>query len=307
MACFDLRWVSLLPDGTRKYGLHPEAASYRQIPCGKSTCVGCMGRKVTDWRSRLLLQAYAQPPAICLTLTYSPDQLPPYGSLRKADAQDFLRRFRRLSGVQGVKFHLIGEYSPAPAQRPHIHASLFGVGDAVNDREPYNRSKADHPQFRSRLIDDAWRHRGLATFQYYGPGAASYVAGHEASKGGGRKVYGLDLAGRPVLLEPEFMLASRGKGGGIGRAAYDAYGAQLRAQDAVILPGGAAFPVPRLFDRYTAEAYPERYAELQAKREAKRIERETAQPLEQQPDRLSVREELALLDRVRRAKQRTLR
>lgn len=305
MPCFNPGWVSLFPGGRRRYGEHPDALGYEPVSCNK--CEGCQRRKVSDWKAKLYLTAFALSPAICATLTYSPERVPSFGSLRKADVSDFVRRFRRLSGLAGVKFHAIGEYSPAPAQRPHVHISLFGVGECFNEPEAFNTSKAGRKQYRSRLLDDAWRERGLVTFQFYGSGAADYVSGHEAGKATRRDFFGVDPAtGERVRLEPEFLLVSRGAGGGIGRAAFEKYGAQLVSQDKVVYEGGFGCALPRSFDRYVKADEPSRFEAMKAKRLAARAARDAANPLEFQPGRLAVIEECQVLDRKRRRSLRTL-
>jgi len=294
-----------MPDGSRRYGEHPDAAEFRQVPCGK--CEGCHRRKVVDDTFRLYAEANVRPDSVCVTLTYNPESLPSFGSLRRADFLDFIARFRRFSGVRGMKFHAIGEYSPAPIQRPHYHASLFGIGDALSDAEHFNVSKGGRDQFTSALLDQSWRGRGLVTFQHYGPGAAAYCASHEASKRMRRAFFGIDPATRgPVRLEDEFATWSKGHGGGVGRSFYEKYGDQVRSQDFVVMSGFARV-VPRYFDRLTSEVDPSGFARIQAKREQSRLEREQAQPLEYQPDRLLDVEHCKVLERERRKSQRTLR
>jgi len=60
-----------------------------------------------------------------VSLSYDDDHLPPGGSLRPKDLQDFLKRVRH--HVDGIKYYAVGEYGEV-TNRPHYHGIFFGVG-----------------------------------------------------------------------------------------------------------------------------------------------------------------------------------
>lgn len=99
--------------------------------CGR--CPACLQARGRAWALRLLHEAKYWPTAQMLTLTYSDDNLPPLGSLRKLDLQNFFKRLRqtlfRICKLTGqsprrLKYYAVGEYGDR-TRRPHYHVLLF--------------------------------------------------------------------------------------------------------------------------------------------------------------------------------------
>lgn len=105
--------------------------------CGK--CVHCRGNKASQWKLRCIYELDDWDSAIFLTLTYQDKWLfekcwsdKDYPTLRKKEAQGFVKRMREdyrynYPGKRIPKIFLCGEYSPAPKNRPHYHAIVFGL------------------------------------------------------------------------------------------------------------------------------------------------------------------------------------
>jgi len=94
-----------------------------RVPCGK--CEGCHEARAAEWAARMHHEAFYWESSCFVTLTYDDDHVPPYGSLRKKDVQDFLKRYREFSGRK-IKYVLSGEYG-GRFGRPHYHCALYGV------------------------------------------------------------------------------------------------------------------------------------------------------------------------------------
>lgn len=75
----------------------------------------------------MFLESLTHDGSCFVTLTYSDDYLPSDGSVRPADAQLWLKRFRKRIAPERVRFYLVGEYGDE-SWRPHYHSCLFGVG-----------------------------------------------------------------------------------------------------------------------------------------------------------------------------------
>ncbi|QCS37168.1 replication initiation protein [Tortoise microvirus 63] len=95
------------------------------------------------------------------TLTYADSALPPHGSLRKSDFQNFLKNVRIQAKRKGTlppfKYLACGEYGDKFG-RPHYHVIFLGVTDAL-----FNQ-----------FIRPLWKH-GLCDCSTLGSGAIRYV------------------------------------------------------------------------------------------------------------------------------------
>lgn len=147
----------------------------------------------------MVLESYCHQASCFVTLTYSPDNYPPGGTLRKKDVQKFLKRLRYYH-PRPIRYFACGEYGDE-SERAHYHLALFGIG-----------------QEYSGVIDQAW---GLG-HTYVGdltPKSAQYIAGYVV-----KKMTAADderLKGRA----PEFAVMSRRPG--IGAEAMRVVAAQL--------------------------------------------------------------------------------
>lgn len=101
-----------------------------EYPCGQ--CMPCRVNRRRLWTGRLLLEAQLHDDTCFLTLTYSPEHLPPDGSVHVRHYQLFLKRLRKLIFPRKVRYCFVGEYGDL-SERPHYHAILFGVSKLDQD------------------------------------------------------------------------------------------------------------------------------------------------------------------------------
>lgn len=91
--------------------------------CGR--CIQCQKNRANLWLVRLYHEASYHEASSFVTLTYDNDHIPPGGLLRKKDAQDYIKRLRKNTGLK-LKYYLVGEFGER-THRPHYHIILFGI------------------------------------------------------------------------------------------------------------------------------------------------------------------------------------
>ena len=101
--------------------------AYYRIPCGK--CLFCRQRMANNWYVRVK-QDIGNRPAFFVTLTYA-DEFLPYSetglpAVSRSDFTNFMKRFRKLVGLQGIKYFACSEYGPMTF-RPHYHMLLWNI------------------------------------------------------------------------------------------------------------------------------------------------------------------------------------
>lgn len=251
------------------------------IPCGQ--CVGCRLERARQWAVRCVHEASLYEENAFVTLTYADEWVPDYGSLRKTDFQQFMKRLRKRYG-SGIRFFHCGEYGSV-SKRPHYHALLFGFD--FPDKTPWT-SRNGLPVWRSAELELLWpfglSEIGSVTFE-----SASYVARYVVEKVTGERAKShyerVDgETGEVVRIEPEYCTMSRRPG--IGRGWIEKFAAETYRADSVVVRGYEQRP-PRYYDGVV-----ELSAEARARRKRK------AKPEENTEERLAVREE------VRRARLR---
>lgn len=105
------------------------------LPCGK--CIPCLQSKRNDWAFRLQQEhKAAKYGAVFVTLTYSTQNIPAYGSLQKSDLQKFFKRLRKKDEQTRIRYYAVGEYGSRSA-RPHYHAIIFNSNE-THIRESWN-------------------------------------------------------------------------------------------------------------------------------------------------------------------------
>lgn len=164
------------------------------------------------------------------------------------DMQDWLKRLRRFFEGTSIRYFLVGEYGDH-TERPHYHASLFGIGPAD-----------------ARFIADTWG-KGFCYTAEFNDKTAQYVAAYVV-----KKMTAPDdvrLAGR----HPEFARMSLKPG--IGAEAMSVIAASIAKSDVafkdapfVLQMGKKKFPIGRyLRDRLRGQMdLPERLIEEAKKR-----------------------------------------
>lgn len=289
MPCSRPRFAHLTSDGKVSFSPLTDNVKRFPTPCGK--CPLCLGSRKSEVMARLVMEGWAHSDAICATLTYAPEHMPPGGSVSKRDAQLFAKRLRfelARSGLGPVRLHTVGEYSPR-LKRPHYHVIIFGWWPA--DAQPAGQSGSGRPEFRSDQVTRLWG-LGRVTFQRFSASAAAYVAKHQASKL--RRKGADDLAvqqpdGSWSWLLPEFEL--RPLRPGLGASFFAKHQAQLLAHGYVVVDGRKV-GFSRYFNKLAKRADPERFDELRELREVAALE--PARIANSTPERLAVREECAV-------------
>lgn len=182
-----------------------------------------------------------------LTLTYSPENLPAFGSLDYSHFQRFMKRLRKRAGVP-IRFYMCGEYGDN-LNRPHYHACIFGFD--FPDKRYFSRS-GDNRLYSSEFLADLWPYGfssiGDVTFE-----SAAYVARYLMKKITGPAAdqhYSVvdTSTGELFSRTPEFTRMSLKPG--IGATWYDTFQSDVFPHDRVIIRGKAVKPPAYYFKRY---------------------------------------------------------
>jgi len=257
------------PDtGKRPLVLRPEAGPHErrhaQIPCG--SCIGCQLKRASDWAIRCMHETDLHKSSYFLTLTYDEQHLPPGGSLRPKDLQDFLKRLRFHKGP--LRFFACGEYGEQ-LQRPHYHALIWGID--ITDAVCYDSTLST-----SAEINTLWGHGNVMIGQVTHRSAA-YVARYSL-----KKVIGPAAEAHYQGRHPEFLRMSRRPG--IGKGWITKYAPEVYQHDSVIVNGKERKP-PRYYDDHL-----EKHRRLQYRLVKERRRRAAAASIDNTGSRLIVRE-----------------
>jgi len=244
--------------------LHGELVWVVNVPCGK--CENCIRRRRLEWAFRMEAELRFCKTAYFVTLTYNDDNIPitAYGdpstgeaiggfTLSKRDFQLFMKRLRKATGDDMVRYFACGEYG-SKTLRPHYHAIIFGL--KLDDLVVYS-----HPQkgdlnymiYTSEFLQNVWSKTvdgirqpiGHVTVGDVTWETCAYVARYVLKKnyGDASAVYS------EFNIEPEFVLMSRRPG--IGRPYYDDH-PDLMSYDSINITtasGGHQFKAPRYFKK----------------------------------------------------------
>jgi hypothetical protein len=106
----------------------------RGVEYGCGQCRVCRINKARQWTARIILESSCHVSSTFVTLTYTPEHLPPGGNLSR-------EHWREFSKAIGYRYFGVGEYGDRGG-RPHYHAVLFGIDAAsatqlVSERWPY--------------------------------------------------------------------------------------------------------------------------------------------------------------------------
>lgn len=241
------------------------------LPCGK--CIGCRLDYSRDWAQRCVLEAKLYTDNWWTTLTYDDEHLPLVdaidrktgeiviaGTLVRKDITDFLKRLRRRWEYQhkhvGIRYYGCGEYG-SKNHRPHYHVCLFNL--PLYDGS-YWYSKNGFATLKSEELTKCWG-KGLVTVNEISWENAAYTARYMLKKAKGADRILMEQSG--VL--PEFSVCSRMPG--IGRGYYDQHKEEIYRIDGVYVKGRIQKPAA-YFDRIFQDENPERFLEIQEKRQA---------------------------------------
>lgn len=266
-------WTDRRIGPNRKFGVtfrKSEAWTDRPIslPCGK--CIGCRIKRANEWGTRCMneLRDY-RGRASFITLTYTPENLPPGGTLRLTDLQKFLKRVRK-AGHQ-IRYFAAGEYGER-TQRPHYHLVVFGYMPHDRVHIPGNRTI---PLYRSRELTELWG-LGDAKLSPVTRENATYVAKYTLSKydeTGNKR----DFAGR----QAPFLTMSTHPG--IGSNYAREHARALVRLDGIRLRGGQLAALPRYYEKVIARHDPESISGLKTRRKEKADTNDTLETLLNEP------------------------
>lgn len=201
-----------------------------EVPCGK--CLACRIKKRSEWALRMTLESYYWLEKSFITLTYNDENLPPNGSLQKAELQKFIKRVRKRLDEKNrkIKYFACGEYGDQTG-RPHYHAIIFGLGLQEEDKEivmqSWRKCSWDNESIRKNSF-------GLVESE-----SIRYVAQYIDKK------YTGDMAEREYKekgREPVFRLCSAG----IGKQYMEEYQDDIKDR-LIITINGVKYSLPRYF------------------------------------------------------------
>lgn len=239
------------------------------VACGQ--CVGCRVDRTQDWTMRIVHEASLHELNQFVTLTYDDINLPPSGTLKKKDLQDFMKRLR-YHHKQKLRYFAVGEYGDQ-LERPHYHAILFGIDFA--DKRPHSKNDKGDQLYTSPLLDEIWG-RGHAFLGSVGVESAAYVAKYCI-----KKVNGSMAASYYGSRAPEFAVMSLKPG--IGSGWFEKFQSDVYPSDFVVLRGKKRSP-PRFYDD---QIDPDELKSIKAERLRKALKYRS----EQTPSRLQARKE----------------
>lgn len=228
-------------------------SSVMMLPCGQ--CIGCRLDRSVSWAVRCEHEAMYHDESYFLTLTFSDKYLPRDRSIRTWHLQDFWKRVRHaldeeasfFDGVFGageaprIKYYAAGEYGEK-YDRPHYHASLFGLPLKRLGTLDYHARSGDFTLYRSSWLERywPWGHSSVAPLTFE---TAAYVARYVCKKymGDGAHDYYSALG-----VEPERAWISKG----LGKAWYEEFSAETWRDDMIVNSRGHQMVPPRTYLRW---------------------------------------------------------
>lgn len=258
-----------------------------ELPCGK--CIGCTLRYARDWTTRIMHEASLHNENAFITLTYETKKLPPGELLRHRDWQLFMKKLRDKYAPKKIGYYVAGEYGPQGG-RPHYHAILFNHNFA--DRTKIRvLDQSDNQLYRSSELDKLWRN-GFASIGLVTPQSAAYVARYCLKKVNTAPSERNKTSDDQVDTKEYSRMSTRPA---IGLRWLRQYASDVYPNDTVIIDGKENKP-PRYYDRKFKEWRPAAFDELALRRAELAAERES----DSTPERLAVREEVALKNAFRK-------
>lgn len=249
------------------------------IACGR--CIGCRLKRSREWSVRCMGESQYYDFNSFITLTYSPENLPKYGSLVKKHFQDFFKRLRfwveeypdlfHTDSSSKIRYFMCGEYGESTG-RPHYHAIVFNLRfvDAV-----LHKLSNGIPLYRSDTLSRIWG-KGLCSIGTVTHDSCAYVARYILKKAHGDQallkyqiadfsngVIPEDSQGKPLTLVKEYTTMSRRPG--IGKQFFEDYRDVIYRDDSVYFKG-TPVPPPRYYDRLYELDCPEHFDSIKSER-----------------------------------------
>jgi len=293
------RSANLNPNGKRSIIFTPSGSMSRTpitLPCGQ--CHVCRLQKSKDTAICAVHEAQLNEANCFITLTYSPENLPPLGTLVKKHFQDFMKRLRAKYSPRKIRYLQCGEYGEK-LNRPHYHACLFNFDFA--DKK-YWKTHNEEKYYISEELTEIWGLGhcviGDVTFE-----SAAYVGRYITKKRNGpryRHHYEVvDHSTGEILGEklPEYATMSQS----IGRDFYAKYKKDIYPNDEVIIDHRATLP-PKRYDRFLEKENPELFEEVKKNRNNQKSAVKKAFD-NLNPDRLLQKEQLMVRNMQRLERQ----
>lgn len=233
-----------------------------KLPCGQ--CIGCRLDRSMQWAIRCMHEKQLHTDSAFLTLTYDNEHLPEGGTLVLRDHQLFMKRARKKFG-KGLRFYMCGEYG-GQFSRPHYHYLWFNRD--LPDKKFLKDSKAGHPLYTSKILDDLWENKGHAWIGEVTLESCAYVARYITEKINGDMAHDHYMAitadGVIVDRRPEFTCGSRRPG--IASAWYEKYGRHSHISGDFAVMDGKRVRMPRFYDGRFELTDPETLASIKKRR-----------------------------------------
>lgn len=243
----------------------------RTVPCG--SCIGCRSNQAREWSMRILHEQQQHLASWFLTLTYSDENLPDYGSLYPEHLRRFFKTLRKILPEKSLSYYACGEYGER-TKRPHYHAVLFGPDFLDKYR---NNSDNSNPTWCSPTLGNHWPY-GLHEFSTVTPASASYVAGYVRKKLNARQqpnafVRVDEYTGELHDVTAEFSRMSLRPA--IGKRWIEKHWKDVYPRDFVVMQGKEYKP-PRYYDKWMEKHHPAIMAEVRFRRDhdARHIEKD---------------------------------
>lgn len=250
LRCDGLKDITFSNSNARAFagGRKPLGDSNLSLPCGR--CMGCRLEKSRQWAVRCVHESKCYDDNCFVTLTFSPENVPKDGSVRRVHVQNFMKDLRNAfvppcpDGFDsdewfrefGIRVFYCAEYGDNFG-RPHYHLCLFNFD--FPDRVRFTKVN-DFWYYTSDILKKLWPfgHSTVCDFSFE---TAAYVARYCTKKVNGEKAkahYGDRV--------PEF--AGMSLRPGIGKPWFDKYGRTDLFPNDNVISRGVISKVPRYYD-----------------------------------------------------------
>lgn len=232
-----------------------------------------------------------------LSLTYSDENLPAGGTLKKNDFQAFMKRLRKSIEPKKIRFFQCGEYGDDNL-RPHYHAILFG--HEFPDKLVVGKNDEGDPLYESAALNFLWR-QGRVWIGAVTRKSAAYVARYVLKKLNGEparlKYARVDPStGELFQVIPEYITMSLRPG--IGSTWFEKYKTDVYPDDYIVAEG-KKIKVPAFYDKLLEKEDPTTLENCKGKRRARGQQKE----IDNTPERLRVRE-IVKLETIKNLKRK---
>jgi len=221
-----------------------------------------------QWSVRILHEAQMWEDNCVITLTYDEENIPPWGTLVKADFRKFMKSLRYQLRPKKIRYYHCGEYGEQLG-RPHYHAVLFN--QQFEDLEIFEEKETGNV-YTSKILEKIWG-KGFVTVMDLTLHSAGYVARYITKKINGdmkddhyKKV--CEVTGEIHSIQQEYATMSRKPG--IGSAWYEKYkGDVFPSDDCIVLSKNSYHhvPTPKYYDIKLERENPSLYDKIKQRRE----------------------------------------